>query len=96
MARKNRTAAQLREAKAKRVKLSLQPNQEAFIDAEGRISIRSTDLRGKDNYGVVSQMRAVEARMNFKKPFLEAMDADYLMKQLMPRRFDRDSGVCLY
>lgn len=95
---RNRKATQLRRDRHERrkIKLNLQPNQEAFIGDDGKVAVRSNDIRGKDNYGLVSSLGTVQKQLLFKEPTQLAMDADYKMRQGLPRFVDRENGVCLF
>ena len=87
---------QKRQDKKRKLKLQLPPNQEAHIGEDGKIAVRSTDIRGKDNYGVVSAMGSVGKQILYKQPTLEACDADYLMRQSLPRISDRENNLYLF
>jgi hypothetical protein len=95
MAKRNRFKQ--REDKKRRLKLNLQPNQEAFIGDDGKVEIHSTDLRGRDNFGVVSALgRDLRRLLVGSKPYLEKCDREYLVKESLPLFIDRPEGVCIY
>ena len=86
-----------RQGKKRQLKLKLPPNQIAFIGDDGKIQIESTDLRGKDNFGVVSTLgRDLRRLLVASKPYLPKCDREYLIKESLPLFSDRPEGVCIF
>ena len=95
---RNRTRAKRTQTKNRKLALSgLTRNQVASIGDDGKIQVMSTDLRGKDNYGVVSNLgRVLRDSLLHKEPFLPTYQREYLQRNCLPLYEDRAQGVLIY
>jgi hypothetical protein len=95
---RNRSRSQRTQAKRKKLILSgLAPNQEARIDDDGKIQIVSTDIRGRDNHGVVSNLGVALNRLFLHAPpYLPAIDREYLARESSPLFANRLEGIVIF
>lgn len=84
--------------KNRKLQLSgLARNQFAIIDDAGRVQVRSNDLRGKNNYGLISNLGVALNRLFMQSPpFKPKMDYDYQRQQCQPLIYDPENNMCLF
>lgn len=86
-----------RHKRKKLILSNLQPNHVASIGDDGKIQVRSTDIRGGNNYGVVSNLGLTLNRLFLHSPpYLQTIDRDYLQRESNPLFTDREAGLMIF